>query len=382
MPHLRRHQAPAAFTRVADESNRCARKRDEAAIAAIVAALTLLWAQAIREYARLQSHRVGLHGRGALLPVAEWAHRLEHAVADAIERASRGTYDDTLDIWTTACQRSATGGEMGVSHGLALLAAVAALSKHPPLSAEWKLALRTYAMTAVADVDRLVRAGLTAKTPVLVLTRRLKHYLVFGAQFHEAFPKSVVADLVTEYRALCEADHVDETEDAGRRFGWQSRRTARSEVYGARFAAEVAVMRAIAAETPAFGPGATESDAIAEGAALSLPGELAVPGGIGGFLGLVGVQWRVSSEHPPADVCDGLAHTDWFGLGGGVYPVSRVPGFLPHPHCRCVLEAVWSFRVASTVRLVTPAQAMAPWAQYMRPRAVQHAIELLEIMVP
>lgn len=43
------------------------------------------------------------------------------------------------------------------------------------------------------------------------------------------------------------------------------------------------------------------------------------------------IQWELSSRHPHVDVCDLLAHGDWYGLGPGVYDPRMVP---PRPHPR------------------------------------------------
>ena len=49
------------------------------------------------------------------------------------------------------------------------------------------------------------------------------------------------------------------------------------------------------------------------------------------------VQWRLSSTHPKADVCDRNARLDAWGLGPGVYPKAEAPKPPAHPFCRCLL---------------------------------------------
>lgn len=54
-----------------------------------------------------------------------------------------------------------------------------------------------------------------------------------------------------------------------------------------------------------------------------------------------GVQWETSSAHKIFDVCDFNHRADLFGMGPGVYPKEHRPSYPAHPHCLCVLSAVY-----------------------------------------
>lgn len=53
------------------------------------------------------------------------------------------------------------------------------------------------------------------------------------------------------------------------------------------------------------------------------------------------VKSVLSSAHKLYDVCDFHAKANHFGLGPGIYPLSRRPPFPYHPHCFCQLEPVF-----------------------------------------
>ena len=52
------------------------------------------------------------------------------------------------------------------------------------------------------------------------------------------------------------------------------------------------------------------------------------------------VRWGLSSAHPRPDQCDEYAEED-HGYGEGVYPLTELPPFPPHPRCLCTLEILW-----------------------------------------
>lgn len=51
---------------------------------------------------------------------------------------------------------------------------------------------------------------------------------------------------------------------------------------------------------------------------------------------IIGYQWRLSSSHPAADICDYYANID-MGLGKGVWTKDAAPRHKAHPHCMCLL---------------------------------------------
>jgi hypothetical protein len=54
-----------------------------------------------------------------------------------------------------------------------------------------------------------------------------------------------------------------------------------------------------------------------------------------------GLRWETSSAHKIFDICDFHSRADLYGMGPGVYPLDRRPRFPAHPHCLCVLSAVY-----------------------------------------
>lgn len=51
---------------------------------------------------------------------------------------------------------------------------------------------------------------------------------------------------------------------------------------------------------------------------------------------VIGYQWRLSSSHAVADICDYYASIE-MGLGKGVWTKEAVPKHKAHPHCMCLL---------------------------------------------
>jgi len=52
-----------------------------------------------------------------------------------------------------------------------------------------------------------------------------------------------------------------------------------------------------------------------------------------------GVKWNLSPGHPEPDVCDELSHSNYYGLGEGIFTADSVPDS-PHPHCICFTTMV------------------------------------------
>jgi len=57
------------------------------------------------------------------------------------------------------------------------------------------------------------------------------------------------------------------------------------------------------------------------------------------------VRWITTSGRP-CQICVGIATTDAFGLGAGVFPIDAVPE-PPHPYCQCARVAVRAVRLAA-----------------------------------
>ncbi|MDP1664127.1 MAG: hypothetical protein Q8L79_03295 [Methylobacter sp.] len=62
----------------------------------------------------------------------------------------------------------------------------------------------------------------------------------------------------------------------------------------------------------------------------------AVIASVEGDESIIGFQWRLSSSHPTADICDYYANIE-MGLGKGVWTKEAVPHHKAHPHCMCLL---------------------------------------------
>ncbi len=62
-----------------------------------------------------------------------------------------------------------------------------------------------------------------------------------------------------------------------------------------------------------------------------------------------GLRWETSSAHQIFDVCDFHQRADLFGMGHGVYPKEHRPSYPAHPHCLCVLSAVYRGKASPQV---------------------------------
>ena len=56
---------------------------------------------------------------------------------------------------------------------------------------------------------------------------------------------------------------------------------------------------------------------------------------------VIAYKWKLSRAHKIFDVCDFHAKADLYGLGKGIYPINSVPPHPAHPHCTCMIEAVY-----------------------------------------
>lgn len=155
----------------------------------------------------------------------------------------------------------------------------------------WKTLLRGYVDGASAHASRIVTDALTQGMSPDELARRLRPYVDGSQPWQVAFRG---AGEITD-RMLRDARH---TQAAGK-LRYNADRIAFSEIHNARGEAE---LQAFAADP---------------------------------FV--KAVRWTLSPNRGKlrrADACDGLAKTDWYGMGPGIFPVTQVPTF-PHPFCRC-----------------------------------------------
>lgn len=158
-------------------------------------------------------------------------------------------------------------------------------------SATWKTLLRGYTEDAVADAQAVVTQALISGMSPDELSRRLRPYVTGSESFQEAFRATGVID-----DALLRASPI---KGAARRLRFNADRIAFSEIHNARSEAE---LQAFAADP---------------------------------FV--KAVRWTLSPNRGTLrrrDACDGLARTNWYGMGPGIFPISKVPP-PPHPFDRC-----------------------------------------------
>jgi hypothetical protein len=322
-------RTPQAFRTITADTRRRSRDRERAALAVLAWWLMRLWQLCLVEYARRHAHgyRGRRHGDG-VLDIGLLVHQFETNVAAAISEASVGIYRDTMDLWSTAAQEAAGGNEMGWRESVAALDALTALEGFQARDEAWQPRLRDYVLLAVRDIDRILRAGLEAGTPVLQMAKSLRNYVVLSAKLDDAFPAERFETLRTVY-----ADLPGEATEAGRAVQWQTRRITVSEIYDARFAAEIRAMTAVPAVN--------------------------------------GLQWTLSPAHNSGvpDICDVLAKTDWYAMGAGIFPVGREPKSLPHPHCRCELVPVFGVRDGKPPKRVHSFDAVSPYMDVLTDNA-------------
>ena len=74
---------------------------------------------------------------------------------------------------------------------------------------------------------------------------------------------------------------------------------------------------------------------------------------------VVGIRWTLSSSHKIFDICDFYASADLYGMGPGVYPLGKIPGYPAHPHCMCPLAKVYKWQVPAEKDQVQQGGAVA-----------------------
>lgn len=230
--------------------------------------------------------------------VAQMEARLLAAGTQAIVQHRAVAFSEVAGIWQKAAL--ATAQVQGVPN--ALLGAV----RQPPItllgsyealggaSAHWKTALQGSIKAGGADLDAIVRHGLSNQVSPEDIARGLRAYVVGAEPFHDAF-KGEAFVRVQDLRSGVPAA----LRESGRKMASNARRIAYSEVHNARAEAEVTHF------------------AIDPMVAM--------------------VRWTLSpfrGEVVLPDVCDMLASADWYGLGAGLYPIGKVPP-PPHPFDRC-----------------------------------------------
>lgn len=156
----------------------------------------------------------------------------------------------------------------------------------------WRTLLRSYGAAAASDAQRVVTYALLSGMAPDELSKRLRPYVLGAETFREAFKG---ADKEITDKMLRDPHYSG----ASRVLRYNADRIAFSEIQNARAEAEIQAFA-----TDPF---------------------------------VKAVRWQLSPNRGTQrkrDACDGLAQTDFFGLGRGIYPVTQVP-IHPHPFCRC-----------------------------------------------
>jgi hypothetical protein len=158
-------------------------------------------------------------------------------------------------------------------------------------AATWRTLLRGHVKNAVDDAQHVVTRALLEGMSPDELSKRLRPYVLGAESFQEAFRGAgEITDAILK-------DPVQT--GAAKRLRFNADRIAFSEIHNARGEAELQ---------------AFAQDPFVEA-----------------------VKWQLSPNRGKVrrpDGCDGLAKTDFFGMGPGIYPIAQVPTF-PHPFCRC-----------------------------------------------
>ena len=221
--------------------------------------------------------------------------KLEKKMADAVSQNRTLAFNDVLEL-----QREATTKVfMDQSVDARLLKQIQvpnltmagqweALGKG---AATWRTLLHGYVKDAAADAQHVVTQALLQGMSPDELSKRLRPYVLGAESFQQAFKGAgEITDAMLK-------DPVQT--GAAKRLRYNADRIAFSEIHNARGEAELQAF----AQDPF----------------------------------VASVRWQLSPNRGKVrapDACDGLAKTDFFGLGAGIYPVTQVPTF-PHPFCRC-----------------------------------------------
>lgn len=212
-------------------------------------------------------------------------------------------FEKAVGIWSTAGKAESDDNEADYLKFLApLIAGVGLGAMLGPQT--WKTVLRQHVLRAAREVGTIYSDLLQRGMDPDLLARRLRRYVIGAETFQRAFPAD--GDIVIDLRSIAK-----ESQGAANQMVFNATRIAFTEFHNARARAEVDVFH---------------RDPLVHA-----------------------VKWTLSPNRgtlKSPDECDLLAYGDYYGLGPGIFPVSRVPG-IPHPFDRCELFPVrrpWSER--------------------------------------
>ena len=232
--------------------------------------------------------------------ILDAAGHLDRALAAITGDARELAFDVILELWERAGREAAAASNIPAN----VLGAV----RTPPLSmlgafenispaGTWRTLIRTHVRNAAQEAHRIVRLAIAEGADPTELARRLRRYVTgsesFGPLF-ESVPTATGDVLKLDMRKLPRT-----LRGAARQMEYNARRIAFTEAHNARAEAEIQHF-------------ATDPMVKA-------------------------VRWTLAPDRGSAkvpDVCDVLAGADYYGLGPGVYPITKVPP-KGHPFCRC-----------------------------------------------
>ncbi len=238
--------------------------------------------------------------------------RVEGLLQGAVAESRRVAFSDILAIQTQAAEAVALAHDIpnnllgGIrAPAVSMAGAWESLGSG---AATWKTLLAKYSRNAAEDVQLVVTNALLSGMGAEELAKRLRPYVRGAEPFQQAFKGAgELTNKMLRNPAF---------KQQARQLRYNAARIAFSETQNARAEAE------------------TQSYA-ADPMVSAVRWELS--------------PFRGTQDSP--DACDGLAFTDWYGLGPGIYPVTKVP-INPHPFCRC--ERVPVSRPSSEAGLPKP----------------------------
>jgi hypothetical protein len=258
------------------------------------------------------------------------ARQLEARITVAIEHGVDVTFTDTLNVWQDASKRvaSSVGDVPSATLGAIRNAEItqAQVFTAGRLSYSWRSLVRDNVNQAAAVTSSLVRDALLRGDSPDELAQSLVPFVTGRERFPEGLPDAAQRPSAADAYSL---NH-------------NAQRIAFSETHNARREAEVQHF--------------TADPYIAVG------------------------RWTLSpnrgTQRQP-DICDALAGIDWYGLGKGVFFLSRVPPS-PHPWDRCELmpltftPALRKLLASASGRIeVNPASCYLPGMERLTPNAVE-----------
>ena len=88
---------------------------------------------------------------------------------------------------------------------------------------------------------------------------------------------------------------------------------------------------------------------------------------------IIAYRWKLGSRHPRTDICDLNAGANMYGLGPGIYPKNSMPRQPAHPHCLCMISAVYDGELDNLNKTDDIDKAGREWIQ-QQPDSSQEAL--------